>query len=73
MEISSLATDRLLICTRVRERYTMGGGKTVLQAHTHVHKQSQPPFGDYCVPLRYLSSVKTKVQGTIREGKDVFN
>lgn len=73
MEISSLATDRILICTRFRERYIMGGGKAVLQVYICVYKQNQPTFRNYCIPFRHISSVKTKMQGTIREGKDIFD
>lgn len=73
MEISPLATDRILICTRFRERYIMGGGKAVLQVYICVFKQNQPTFRNYCIPFRYINSVKTNMQGIIREGKDIFD
>ena len=69
MEIPSLATDRILICTRFRERYITGVGEAVLQVFVRIYKQNSPTFKNYYTPFRYVSSVKTKIQGRIREGE----
>lgn len=68
--IPFLATDRILIYTRFREKYKTDVGEAFLHMYICIYNQNSPTVKNYYILFRYVSSTKAKIHGRIGEGRD---
>lgn len=64
-----LANDRILLCTRFRERSTTASGEAFLQVHVRVCQQNSPVLKLAEGAYHTVSPAKVKIQGGLREEK----